>query len=240
MKSRLNTGITGFCKSLGMSSEQVHSRRARDACLSPLGNSLRADAKHLGDGYRTAKAIDNEGVGLSVHADHCNYSCTPEANHSCTDTCNYCYAMPDTLAETIKTIRTAAGDSPAAAAKKVGVSRQGYVKWEQGDTKNMKLGNLITFCDSYKVGVDELLRGMIVFGEAHPAADIEYQAPARASRVAIGLTATPLPLKVEEPNPEVRELIEGFAVAESGVRKAMLAIAREAITAFGKRSEKSE
>ena len=61
---------------------------------------------------------------MNTHADHCNYSCTLNANHSyapkCNDSC-----MDKSLADRIKKIRMDAGDSPQFAADKVGVSRQG-------------------------------------------------------------------------------------------------------------------
>ncbi len=67
--------------------------------------------------------------------------------------------MKDTIADRIKAIRTAAGDSSATVGKRVGVSRQAVDKWERGDTENMKLGNLLRFCDSYHVNVEALIRG---------------------------------------------------------------------------------
>lgn len=56
-------------------------------------------------------------------------------------------------------IRKAAGDTPATAAGKIGISRQGYVKWENGDTKNMTLNNLLIFCEKYNVAVEPLVSG---------------------------------------------------------------------------------
>lgn len=66
--------------------------------------------------------------------------------------------MGNTLAEKFKQIRTDAGDTAAAAAEKVGISRQGYIKWENGNTKNMTLNNLLIFCEKYKVEVEPLIR----------------------------------------------------------------------------------
>ena len=57
------------------------------------------------------------------------------------------------LANRIKKIREDYGDNPNIAAKKVGISRTAYVKWEAGDTENMKLKNLTSFCDKYHVDV---------------------------------------------------------------------------------------
>lgn len=88
---------------------------------------------------------------------HCNHSCTHKANHSYTHTCNDSY-MSTQLANRIKEIRISSGDKPQEAANKIGVSRQAFMKWENGATENMKLGNLLAFCEKYKVSVENLLR----------------------------------------------------------------------------------
>jgi len=138
--------------------------------------------------------------------------------------------MTDNLAETIKNIRTSVGDTPAAAAKKVGVSRQGYLKWELGDTKNMKLGNLIMFCDAYHVGIEALIRGSLSISQTPPANDGEkYPKPAPVSA-----------LVAAESNPEIRMVVEGFLAADEGLRRAILALARESIAVFEKRSEQNK
>ena len=72
--------------------------------------------------------------------------------------CNDSYMIAN-LANRIKKIREDAGDNPNIAAKKVGISRPAYVKWEAGDTENMKLKNLTSFCDKYHVDVVDLLGG---------------------------------------------------------------------------------
>jgi transcriptional regulator with XRE-family HTH domain len=66
--------------------------------------------------------------------------------------------MKSELAKRFEEIRTAAGDSPAQAAAKVGISRQGYNKWESGDTENIKLANLLRFCHKYDVAIEPLVR----------------------------------------------------------------------------------
>ena len=91
------------------------------------------------------------------HAEHCNHSCTTNANHSYLNICNDGY-MANALAKKFMEIRKAAGDTPATAAEKIGISRQGYVKWESGDTKNMTLNNLLIFCEKYNVAVEPLIR----------------------------------------------------------------------------------
>lgn len=151
--------------------------------------------------------------------------------------------MTDMLATTIKAIREKAGDSPAAAAQKIGVSRQGYMKWELGDTKNMKLGNLVTFCDAYHVGIDELIRGTLILDECHPTianADLT-QSPSRTAKLKIAYSGTPLStaLQANEMDADTKILIEGFKLADSSMQRAMLALARESVAAFEKRSEEN-
>lgn len=171
-----------------------------------------------------------------VHVDHCNYSCTSNANHSCISLCNHRYMRETSIAEQIKAIRLAAGDSPATAAKKVGVSRQGYLKWELGATENMKLANILAFCDKYNINVEQFMRGTLVINdEAHPA-------PYGDSKPLFGYSATPIKklTVINEPDPDERIVIEAFRVADHGLKRAMLAIARESIEAFEKRSEKND
>lgn len=145
--------------------------------------------------------------------------------------------MPDTIASTIKSIRENAGDSPATAAKKVGVSRQGYVKWELGDTKNMKLGNLLTFCDKYHVGVEDLIRGTVVIDEAHQThGPNQHTLVLPEVKIAYSSTPAATTLSVQEPNPDIQLLIEGFRVAEYGLQRGMLALAKEALETFERRS----
>ena len=89
---------------------------------------------------------------------HCNHSCLKKANHSCNILCNYGFMVSE-LSKRIKEIRIAKGDSCTQAGAKVGISRQAYEKWENNATENMKLGNLLKFCDNYEVGIENLLRG---------------------------------------------------------------------------------
>lgn len=72
----------------------------------------------------------------------------------------------ENLASLFAQIRADAGDSPTRAAERIGISRQGYSKWETGDTENMKLGNLRRFCEEYKVSPAALLDGRIVPADA--------------------------------------------------------------------------
>jgi transcriptional regulator with XRE-family HTH domain len=104
--------------------------------------------------------------------------------------------MGNKLAERFKEIRTAAGDTPAKAAEKVGISRQGYNKWESGDTKNMTLNNLLIFCEKYNVEVEPLIRCVSNTGsvqyvqDARPALNANEPAP-------VNVIGFPNPLIVE-------------------------------------------
>lgn len=95
---------------------------------------------------------------MNFHKTHCNHSSTSNANHSFVALCNDSYMLKD-LNKRIAAIRSEAGDTPNSAAKKVGISRTGYIKWEEGQTENMKLGNLLSFCSAYKINLVDLLLG---------------------------------------------------------------------------------
>ena len=41
----------------------------------------------------------------------------------------------------------------------VGVSRQAVKKWEDGDTQNMKLANVMKLCSIFKISAEELITG---------------------------------------------------------------------------------
>lgn len=153
----------------------------------------------------------------------CNYSCTEKANHSCANVCNDSY-MANLLSDRIRHIRESAGDTPQKAADKVGVSRQAFMKWENGATANIKLGNLLTFCDRYRVAVESLLRDDIVSATLNVP---NYSPP------------PPTLLVLNEPPPEERELIVGYRDASNDVKEIMLNAARNATLKkhFSTRSE---
>lgn len=156
--------------------------------------------------------------------DDCNYSCIEKANHSCSNVCNDSY-MTNTLSERIRRIRESAGDTPQKAADKVGVSRQAFMKWENGATANIKLGNLLTFCDRYRVAVESLLRDDIV-SSSLPIPNYSPPPP-------------PTLLVVNGTPPEERELIVGYRDASDDVKEIMLSAARNATLKkhFSTRSE---
>lgn len=208
---------------------QIHHARLWNTVFSPLANGLRRDTKDFSQLCISAEAVNYKGVNM-FHADHCNHSCTPTANHSCIKKCNDGYNMENTLASRIKAIRLASGDSPAVTGEKVGVSRQGYQKWEDGATENMKLVNLMRFCDKYKVNIEQLLRGVTITPNRNqPEPPIFYSKYPK-------LTV----LKAHEPDADEQEIIEGFRVAESGLRRGMLALARESLSYFMQRNEKND
>lgn len=139
--------------------------------------------------------------------------------------------MKKTLNERIQAIREKAGDNPNAAAEKIGISRNGYIKWETGDTANMKLDHFLKFCDVYRIDPVALLRGAPETTEvAHeanepPAAYATYlNSPDAQALVDIYLRLTPevrgefltmiirsyLELRVKHPEIEIGELGKVF------------------------------
>lgn len=162
---------------------------------------------------------------MSVHAADCNHSCTPSANHGCEPPCDHS-CMGVQFGELFKTIRTAAGDTPAEAARKVGISRQGYMKWESGDTANVKIGHLTIFCDKYNVEINALIRGRIEYiGKPSP------ENPVLEETLGI--------YQVKPPDPDEALLVEAYRKADVTVKRMMLAQAREVLSLFEKRSEQS-
>jgi transcriptional regulator with XRE-family HTH domain len=123
------------------------------------------------------------------------------------------------LSDLIKEIRSEAGDTPAAAAAKAGVSRPAYLKWESGDTENMKIRNLVKFCDAYKISVEKFVRGRIE--------RITYGVQP-ASIAAETATLYAVTAQAEHTNEE-RDLIAGFRVATPETRDNMMYQARTAL-----------
>lgn len=144
--------------------------------------------------------------------------------------------MEQTLAERFFKIRTAADDSLQTAADKVGVSRQAYMKWENGATENMKLGNLVAFCKKYKVDIKDLLSGLT------PSVEDGSAASSLGATPVVYYDEKPLLTLVSamEPDQNIQTLLSGYKVANPGLRQGMLALAREAIAAFEKRSGKED
>lgn len=165
------------------------------------------------------------------HGADCNHSCMHHANHSCVSTCNDSYMNKETLADRIKAIRTAAKDSLAQAGEKVGVSRQAFDKWEKGDTENMKLGNLLRFCDRYRVNLEALVRG----------GDLDLWKRSELTSKPVLVAFDPLAEPNHKANDELTEdqktLLAGFTIAGAETKKIMLQIAEGVIQDFEKRGE---
>lgn len=137
----------------------------------------------------------------------------------------------ETLAERIKSIRLAAKDSLSQAGEKVGVSRQAFDKWKKGDTENMKLGNLLNFCDKYRVNLEALVRG----GDLDLWKRSEY-AP-KPVLVAFDPPAEPRNEADDKLSEDQQILLMGFSLAGPETKKIMLQIAEGVIQDFGKRGE---
>lgn len=146
--------------------------------------------------------------------------------------------MSDLLSKAIKKIRLDAGDTPGAAAEKVGVSRQAFVKWEEGDTKNMKLGNFLKFCDCYGVSIETILRAT-VGNASHSSDERTISSLSEDGGYLLAPSMQPKKFMVAEPDPEISMLIKGYQVADDGIKRAIMTLARESIVNFEMRSEKN-
>lgn len=133
----------------------------------------------------------------------------------------------ETLAERIKAIRLAAKDNLSQAGEKVGVSRQAFDKWEKGDTENMKLGNLLRFCDRYRVNLEALIRG--------DDSELWKRSAAKPATVIVAYDAAYE--AINSMTAEQRVIIKGFDLARPETKHIMLTIAQGVIDDFGKRSE---
>ena len=144
-----------------------------------------------------------------VMGTYSNHSCHQIANHICACLCNDGY-MIDRLCDRIRRVRMTAGDTLDQAGKKIWISRQAFAKWETGDTADMKLANLVHFCEAYRVDLLDLLICV------SPSSATYRQA------------AAPPPLRAEESPPDERELIAGYRDATQEIRELMLDAARKA------------
>jgi len=95
------------------------------------------------------------------------------------------------------------------------------MKWENGATENMKIGNLMNFCEKYNIELEGLLRSAMARHEPYVLPPPDQSAAANQS--------------VTDEN----ELILGFRSASIEVKEMMLEIARKATEKqlFHKRSE---
>lgn len=62
--------------------------------------------------------------------------------------------------------------SQGALARAVGVTRPAVSKWENGDTENLKLSNLIKLCQIFRLTADELIGGDLAL--ERPAAAVQH------------------------------------------------------------------
>lgn len=65
----------------------------------------------------------------------------------------------ETIGDRIRILRTAKGWSQDKLAQSIGVSRVAVTKWENGDSKNLKLDNLMRLCELFFVSPEYLIYG---------------------------------------------------------------------------------
>jgi transcriptional regulator with XRE-family HTH domain len=65
----------------------------------------------------------------------------------------------DRIGKRINLFRLLMGKSPEQYARMIGVSRQALLKWESGDTENIKIRNLLRISECHDISLDELVAG---------------------------------------------------------------------------------
>ncbi|MDR0578513.1 MAG: helix-turn-helix domain-containing protein [Candidatus Accumulibacter sp.] len=63
------------------------------------------------------------------------------------------------IGKRINSLRLLMGKTPEQYARMIGVSRQALLKWETGDTENIKIRNLLRISECHDISVDELITG---------------------------------------------------------------------------------
>lgn len=91
------------------------------------------------------------------HDVYCNHSYNKKANHSYHFLCNH--AHMETMAKRIYNRRIEKKLTQDEVAKRVGVSRVAVTKWENGQTGNLKLDNLIKLCKLLDISFEYLING---------------------------------------------------------------------------------
>jgi transcriptional regulator with XRE-family HTH domain len=81
----------------------------------------------------------------------------PVAIYGCSPICNL--ACMDGIGKRINALRLLMGKSLQQYARMIGVSRQALLKWETGDTENIKIRNLLRISECHGISIDELVRG---------------------------------------------------------------------------------
>jgi transcriptional regulator with XRE-family HTH domain len=65
----------------------------------------------------------------------------------------------DKVGKRINLLRLLMGKTPEQYARMIGVSRQALLKWETGDTENIKIRNLLRISECHDISLDELVTG---------------------------------------------------------------------------------
>jgi transcriptional regulator with XRE-family HTH domain len=65
----------------------------------------------------------------------------------------------DRIGKRINLLRLLMGKTPEQYARMIGVSRQALLKWETGDTENIKIHNLLRISECHGIGLEELITG---------------------------------------------------------------------------------
>lgn len=150
--------------------QQIHAPGIGYAIAAPLRNGLRRHAtkpRHL---CGSAQLVDQKYGLWIAHVRYGNHSYRDNANHSYEEPCNA--SGMERINDRIKRLRDQAGMSQGALARAVGVTRPAVSKWENGDTENLKLSNLIKLCQIFRLTADELIGGDLAL--ERPAAAVQH------------------------------------------------------------------
>lgn len=161
--------------------QQIHAASLWNSIPAPLRNRLRrhtAKPRHL---CGSAQLVDQKYGLWIAHVRYGNHSYRDNANHSYEEPCNA--SGMERINDRIKRLRDQAGMSQGALARAAGVTRPAVSKWENGDTENLKLSNLIKLCQIFRLTADELIGGDLAL--ERPAAAVQHaiNEPASAYKV---------------------------------------------------------
>ena len=137
--------------------QQIHATGLWNSITPPLRNRLRRHAAKPRYLCGPAKLVDQKYGLWIAHARHGNHSYRANANHSYGDPCNS--SGMERINDRIKRLRDQAGMSQGELARVVGVTRPAVSKWENGDTENLKLSNIVKLCQIFRLSADELIGG---------------------------------------------------------------------------------
>ena len=205
--------------------QQIHAASLWNSIPAPLRNRLRrhtAKPRHL---CGSAQLVDQKYGLWIAHARYGNHSYRANANHSYGDPCNA--SRMERINDRIKRLRDQAGMSQGALARVVGVTRPAVSKWENGDTENLKLSNIVKLCQIFRVSADELIGG-----------DLALERPTGTYRHAINESAAAY--RVPHPHPIPDHLAKSYADLNAEGRRlveAQLEVAIEtALRMYGHRA----